>query len=134
MTAHNLVNMSFGILICIYVSTALDPPLVFYRQRHKEDLNAFKQFNIIAYKFFVPKYEAVLFSDPNSYHTFFCTILIYMFTYFNRLNFNRRFHEHIYIFCKGCSKIQIFQSGTSHIVIFLVLMIVFYSHKKYQSY
>ena len=97
---------------------------------HKEDLNAFKQFNIIAYKFFFPKYEAALFSDLDSYHTFFCTILIYMFTYFNRLNFNRRFHEHIYIFCKGCSKIQIFQS----IVIFLVLMIVFYSHKKYQSY
>ena len=87
---------------------------IFYRQRHKEDLNAFKQFNIIAYKFFVPKYEAALFSDLDSYHTFFCTILIYMFTYFNRLNFNRRFHEHIYIFCKGCSKIQIFQLGTSH--------------------
>ena len=75
--------------------------------KNKEDLNAFKQFNIIAYEFFVPKYEAALFSDLNFYHTFFCTILIYMFTYFNRLNFNRRFHEHIYIFCKGCSKIQI---------------------------
>ena len=83
-------------------------------QNHKKDLDAFKQFNIIAYKFSVPKYEAALFSDLNFYHTFFCTILIYMFTYFNRLNFNRRFHEHIYIFCKGCSKIQIFQSGTSH--------------------
>ena len=86
--------------------------LLFVYDENKEDLNAFKQLNVIAYKFFVPKYEAVLFSDLNSYHTFFCTILIYMSTYFNRLNFNRRFHEHIYIFCKGCSKIQIIQSGT----------------------